>query len=134
MALAELIDVKAPVGTTWTEAQEAAMPDLLEEASDLVLGYLHPCEVPIPVPDAVVRVVAAMVSNVLLRPATGVEAAQMMAGPFSISPTPGSTAPGPYLTAAMKQRLRPYRCHNGMVSQELSGEGYLDKSGYTAAE
>src|SRR5690606_7103078 len=94
----------------------------LEEASDLVLGYLK-CTPPVPTPDAIVRVVASMVAAVISRPtAQPANADQVTAGPYSMRYTEGSTSGGPWLTSALKMRLAPYRC--SMVSVPLVSERY----------
>ncbi|MGQ9349722.1 hypothetical protein [Mycolicibacterium gilvum] len=123
MTLATSQDVQTALGRELTADETAAVAGLLDEATDLVVGYLHPFEVPTPVPAAIVRVVASMTAAVLLRPASiPHEATQLTADVFSASFAPGTTSPGPYLTAALKARLRPFR--TGMVSQELGSERY----------
>ncbi|MEC4616199.1 hypothetical protein [Tsukamurella tyrosinosolvens] len=97
---------------------------LLDTASDLVIGYLHPCPIPEPTPPAISRVVADMVVAVLTRPVGLVgEPTDMQAGPWRVGLQPGTNSPTPYLTAAMKARLAPYSCgNNGMVSVRLGSE------------
>lgn len=119
-ALATQQDVQAALGRELTAQESAAAPGLLAEATDLVVGYLWPFEVPTPAPAGIVRAVASMTAVVLTRPAIMHEATQLTADVFSASFAPGTTSPGPYLTAALKQRLRPFRV--GAVSQVLGSE------------
>jgi hypothetical protein len=126
MALANPADVEAALRRSLTPEELEWISGLLETASDLVIGYLHPCPIPTPTPEAISRVVADMVAAVLERPggdtAANVSSATM--GPFSVGFTPGSTSPGPYLTVALKERLAPFRCGTGMVSVQLGSERY----------
>ena len=111
MALATSDDVEAALGRTFTEDVDF----LLEEASDLVVAYLG-CT-PDPIPPAVVRVVAAMAAATLTRPAPVVEGAQALnAGPFGIRFTPDASSRGPWLTAALKSRLNPFRQMSSLLS------------------
>lgn len=104
MALATVSDVQDALGRTVTEDVDF----LLEEASDLVAGYLR--YTPDPVPGAVVRVVAAMVAAALNRPASVVDGAQALtAGPFGVRFSPDASSSGPRLTQSFKTRLNPYR-------------------------
>ncbi|AEK09825.1 head-to-tail adaptor [Mycobacterium phage ShedlockHolmes] len=96
---------------------------LLQEASDLVTGYLWPSLAPDPTPDPIKRVTASMVAVCLTRPTEILpETQQLSADGFGVTFTPGSGSPGPYLTAAHKARLRPFR--SGMTSVPMSGESY----------
>ena len=91
---------------------------MLEQASDLVVGHLGYW--PDPVPGPVARVVATMVAAVFDKPAvttadydasgysTSREYSQVRVGQES------ATTSGPWLTRALKFRLRPYR--RGMFS------------------
>lgn len=111
MSLASDADVEAALGRELTEAEDVST--LLEEASDLVIGYLG--HEPDPAPDPVARVVATMVAAVLSKPATTTadygasgynvvrEVATVKVGVES------QTTTGPWLTASLKMRLRPYR-------------------------
>lgn len=122
MALATPEDVEAALGRALTEAEQEAVANQLEEASDLVLGYLK-CPPVIPTPDAIVRVVASIVAALLNRPKTQpLNAEQMSAGPYGTRFTEGSTSGGPWLTSALKMRLAPYRC--SVVSVPLVSERY----------
>ena len=100
---------------------------LLETASDLVIGYLHPCPIPEPTPAAISRVVADMVAAVLSPAAnipSGAVETSANAGPFGygVKFGDGANSPVPYLTAALKARLAPYRCGNGMTSVLMQSE------------
>ncbi|WP_029925489.1 hypothetical protein [Nocardia otitidiscaviarum] len=122
MALATQADVETILGRPLTTEEAALVASQLDEASDLVLGYLK-CPPATPTPDAVVRVVAAMVAAVITRPAhTPLNADQVNAGPYGWRFTEGSTAGGPWLTAALKMRLAPYRC--SVASVPLVSERY----------
>lgn len=104
VALATADDVQDALGRTVTEDVDF----LLEEASDLVVGYLR--YTPDPVPGAVVRVVAAMVAAALTRPASVVDGAQALtAGPFAVRFSPDASSGGPRLTPSLQTRLNPYR-------------------------
>ncbi|WP_280485359.1 hypothetical protein [Nocardia cyriacigeorgica] len=85
---------------------------LLEEADDLIIGYLGPARLD-PVPEAVRRVAARLVARVLEAPRgdSGVESAQMTAGPFQWSNrySSDSRSGGPWLTRADRIKLRPYK-------------------------
>jgi hypothetical protein len=112
MALAAYYDVENALGRSLTESEEVIT--LLEDASDLVIGYLGGVA-PNPVPPAVARVVGTMVAAVLTKPAVSTadygasgynsqrEAAVVRVGQES------ATSTGPWLTASLKQRLQPYR-------------------------
>ena len=121
MALATEDDVAAALGRDLDSDVET----LLEEASDLVLGYLH-CPDLDPVPPAVSRVVASMVASALNR-APGMAAMapgdSLTAGPYSISGGGDSSSGTVWLTNGLKLRLRPYRC-SSMVSVSLQSETY----------
>lgn len=125
MALAEASDVEAALGRDLTVGESSRVASLLDEASDLVIGYLHPCVVPDPVPGAVKRVVASMVSAVFSRPeALPVDSESLNMGPFGVKFGAGTTSVGPYFTAALKSRLAPYRCGSVMVSVQLGSERF----------
>jgi len=117
VAFATADDVEAALGRAFTEDVDL----LLEEATDLVVGYLH--YAPDPVPPAVVRVVAAMVAAALTRPVAAVEGAeQMTAGPFGVRFAPDAASRGPRLTVGFKTRLNPYRSASTItLSSETPG-------------
>jgi hypothetical protein len=125
MALATQADVEAILGRPLTPEEAARVESQLEEASDLVVGYLHPCPLPTPTPTAIVRVVASMVAALIKNPTPATVpsgATTLGAGPYNVGFSEGATSPGPWLTAKHKMRLRPFRCGNGMTSVGLSGE------------
>ena len=111
MALASDADVEAALGRELAEAEDVST--LLEEASDLVAGYLG--YTPDPAPSPVARVVATMVAAVLTKPAVstadyGVNGYNVIreAMPVKVG-VESATSTGPWLTASLKMRLRPYR-------------------------
>lgn len=116
MAFADETDVEAALGRDLTTAESEQVDTLLEEATDLLIGYLG-CE-PDPAPDAVVRVCARMVARVFAQaasanaPVVGASQVQQTAGPFSFGTSfPAVASSGsPWLTANDKVALRPYRC------------------------
>lgn len=121
MALATLEDVVKALRRDLTSQEEEGVDSLLDEASDLVLGYLR-CPPPTPTPEAIVRVVASMVAAVL-RPSNVPENAESLtAGEYSMKLAEGSTSKSPWLTAALKMRLRPFRC--SVVSVPLVSERF----------
>jgi hypothetical protein len=123
MALATEDDVEAALGRT----PDGDVSTLLEEASDLVLGYLH-CSTLDPVPAAVARVTASMVAAALNRPSGLSSIApgdQLTAGPYTVRGGDSGSG-GVWLTNALKLRLRPYRCGSS-VSVSLQSELYDDE-------
>ncbi|ASR85215.1 head-to-tail adaptor [Mycobacterium phage SirPhilip] len=124
--LATADDVKAALRAMGRPELAEALPpvdDLLQEASDLVTGHLWPSEVPTPTPGPICRVVATMAATVLTRPREILpETASLQADGFGVTFTPGGNSPGPYLTAALKARLRPYR--SGVSSVAMGSERY----------
>jgi hypothetical protein len=111
MPLASDVDVEAALGRDLTETEDVST--LLEEASDLVVGYLG--YEPDPAPSPVTRVVATMVAAVLTKPAVntadyGVNGYNVIkeAMPVKVG-VESATSLGPWLTASLKMRLRPYR-------------------------
>lgn len=124
MALATEDDVAAALG----RSPDSDVETLLEEASDLVLGYLS-CPDLDPVPPAVARVVASMVASALNR-APGMASIapgdSLSAGPYSVSS--GDSSSGTvWLTNGLKMRLRPYRCGSS-IGVRLQSELYEDGS------
>jgi hypothetical protein len=85
----------------------------LDQATDLVAAYLG--NEPDPVPGAVARVVATMVAAVFSKPsitvadydASGYSTAREAAGVYV--GTESATTSGPWLTNALRERLKPYR-------------------------
>lgn len=124
MALATAADVETILGRVLTSKEADRVSSLLDEASDLVLGYLWPSVPATPTPDEIGRVVAAMVAAVFRRPAGQPEnAEQLTAGEYGTRYVEGSTSGGPWLTAVLKMRLRPYR-GGSMVSVPLVSERF----------
>lgn len=123
MRLATGQDVQAALGRELTGQETAAVAGLLDEATDSVVCHLWPYQVRTPTPAAIVRAFASMTAAVLTRPAAiPYEATQLTADVFSASFAPGTTSPGPHLTAAIKQRLKLFR--TGMVSVAMGSERY----------
>lgn len=125
MSLATSDDVVTALARSLTSAESTSVDNMLEQASDLVVGYLG-C-LPDPVPGPVARVVAAMVAAVFDKPSVTVadydtsgystsrEYAQVAVGVES------ATSTGPWLTKSLKERLCPYRSGMrsvGMVSEQ----------------
>lgn len=125
MAFATDADIEAALGRTLSSGEDASVGALLEEATDLLIGYLG-CE-PDPVPDAVKRVCARMVARVFAQaasssaPVVGASQVQQTAGPFSTSSSfaSGTSTGAPWLAAADKIALRPHRCGGGFASVPL---------------
>jgi len=113
MSLASESDVENALGRVLTDDEDVST--LLEEASDLVVGYLG--YTPDPVPAPVARVVATMVVAVLTKPT--VTKADYDASGYSTSSEYASvrvgvesaTTSGPWLTAALKMRLKRFRTY-----------------------
>lgn len=123
MALADADDVEQALQRGLTATESEYIDTQLEEASDLVLGYLRCEELASPIPGAVTRVVASMVAA-LLRPSGILENADTVtAGEYSMKFAEGSTSKSPYLTAVQKMRLVPYRCGSA-VSVPLASERF----------
>lgn len=125
MALADADDVEAHLGRPLSDAEEAQVDSLLEESSDLVIGYCHSAfdgdEDP---PSAVARVVAGITARSLIAAASDPFVQQQSAGPFSIGRSAAAASGDVWLTAADKVKLRPYRVGGGMTSVQLVGERY----------
>jgi hypothetical protein len=124
MAFADESDVEAALGRDLTSSESETVDVLLEEATDLIIGYLG-CT-PDPVPDAVVRVTARMVARVYQQAAQanvplGATQTQESAGPFSRSTSfaTGSSSGAPWLAGPDKIVLSPYRCGGGFHAVAL---------------
>ena len=112
MVLATSADVVAALGRSLTATETTAVTNVLEQASDVVVGHLGYW--PDPVPGPVARVTATMVAAYFEKPtvttadydatgyATSREAASVNVGVES------RTSSGPWLTNALKIRLRPF--------------------------
>jgi len=113
MAYATSSDVVAALGRSLTTAESVSVSNQLEQATDLVAAYLG--NEPDPVPGAVARVVATMVAAVFSKPsitvadydASGYSTAREAAGVYV--GTESATTSGPWLTNALRERLKPYR-------------------------
>jgi len=113
MAYATSTDVVAALGRSLTTAESVSVSNQLEQATDLVVGYLD--RQLDPVPGAVTRVVATMVAAVFSKPsitvadydASGYSTAREAAGVYV--GTESATTSGPWLTNALRERLKPYR-------------------------
>ena len=113
MAYATSSDVVAALGRSLTTAESVSVSNQLEQATDLVVGYLD--RQLDPVPGAVTRVVATMVAAVFSKPsitvadydASGYSTAREAAGVYV--GTESATTSGPWLTNALRERLKPYR-------------------------
>lgn len=127
MALATEEGVVAALGRNLTDEETAQATTLLEEASDLTVGYLG-CDptgtTTGTVPGVVSRVVARMVARVLGQSGhvAGSEGTTETVGPFSrtVRFGSGTTSGAPWLTATDKIALRPFRCGGGMRTVQLS--------------
>lgn len=132
MALATRSDVEARLGRPLTNPEWAQAEGLIDEASVLVVGFLG-CDPTDPatlqVPPGVAVIVSRMAARALQRAASieqtnGAEQVTRSAGPFqqSFRFGAGTTAGGPWFTAADRIALRPYRCGGGFASlQATSG-------------
>ena len=113
MAFATAVDVVAALGRSLTAAESVSVSNQLEQATDLVAAYLG--NEPDPVPGAVARVVATMVAAVFSKPSitvadydsSGYSTAREAAGVYV--GTESATTSGPWLTNALRERLKPYR-------------------------
>ena len=122
-ALASEFDVQKALRRKPTRSEQEYIDGLLEEASDLVVGYLDPFEIPTPPPGPIIRVVASMVAAVLNRPSAILPDTQSLtADSYGVTFAQGATSPGPYLTEGLKRRLSPYRLGAGVVA--LSSERF----------
>lgn len=123
MALAADTDVETALGRDLTDAEAARVDALLDEASDLVIGFKGNDFEPAPYPDRVVRVVAGMVARVFTRGTTVTEFAdQQTAGPFSVRFSADSSSGGVWMTRADKIKLRGTA--GGLTSTQLVGDRY----------
>lgn len=125
MALASEEHVQSALRRELTDSELVWIDGLLEECSDLVIGYLDPYVVPDPVPGPIVRVTALCAAAVLKRPDNILPGTESLtADSYGVTFSNGSTSLGPYLTDAMKRRLDPYRVSAGVssLSSELFSE------------
>lgn len=126
MAFASSADVTAALGRSLTSAESGRVTNLLDQATDLVVGYGIDVAIN-PVPGAVTRVVASMVVAVFTKPSINI-ADYDASGYRSTSETASvrvgmesATTEGPWLTNSQKMRLNPYRT-GGMNQVKLASE------------
>lgn len=126
MAFASSADVTAALGRSLTSAESGRVTNLLDQATDLVVGYGIDVAID-PVPGAVTRVVASMVVAVFTKPSINI-ADYDASGYRSTSETASvrvgmesATTEGPWLTNSQKMRLNPYRT-GGMNQVKLASE------------
>jgi len=114
VAFATSADVTAALGRSLTSAETGVVNNLLDQADDLIIGYgINPAISP--VPGAVKRVAASMVVAVFTKPAVTI--ADYDASGYSVAResapvrlgVESATTEGPWLTNALKERLKPYR-------------------------
>jgi hypothetical protein len=122
MALAEPDDVRAALRRDLTESEDTWIDGMLEEASDAVLGYLSPFDMPDPVPGEIVRATASVVADMLRRANILPDTQSMTADSYAIQFAPGATSSGPYLSEGIKRRLAPFK--NSVRVIDLSSERF----------
>lgn len=134
MAFATDDDVSDALGRSLTSSEATVVDNLLEQATDLVIGYGVPADID-PVPGAVTRVVAAMVQAVFNKP--GITVADYNSSGYSQTVESASvrvgmesaTTSGPWLTNALKMRLNPYRSR-GMNQIGMKSESDASRDTY----
>lgn len=117
--LATAADVAARLGRDLTDLEEARTAGLLEEASDLVIGWLG-CTPAQPTDGAIVRVVSRMVARVIAGaergtdeiPDPAVTSFNAVMGPFQLQQQlNGDMTDGePWMTVKDRMKLRRFRC------------------------
>lgn len=122
MALATQDDVRAALRRDLTEDEETWIDGMLDEASDAVAGYLHPFDMPDPVPDEIARATASVVADMLRRANILPDTQSMTADSYAIQFAPGATSSGPYLSEGIKRRLSPFKNSSQVVT--LSSERF----------
>ena len=113
MTLATSANVASALGRTLTATETSNVANMIEQASDLVVGYLG--HYPDPAPAPIARAVATMVAAVFDKPT--VTTADYDASGYSTSReyarvavgVESQSASGPWLTKGLKQRLAPFR-------------------------
>lgn len=116
--LAAAADVVARLGRPLTDDEQGRVDGLLEEASDLVVGFLG-CTPTDPIPGPVVRVVSRMVARIFgLKygpddaPEQAISAVNALMGPFQVNwqyDTDKSDGE-PWLSKKDRLKLGPFRC------------------------
>ena len=126
MAFATDGDVSDALGRSLTSPETTVVDNLLDQATDLVVGYgIDPAISP--VPGAVTRVVASMVVAVFTKPSINIadyDASGYRSSSETASVRVGmesATTEGPWLTASQKMRLNPYRT-GGMNQIQMVSE------------
>jgi len=119
-------DVSDALGRSLTSPETTVVDNLLDQATDLVVGYgIDPAISP--VPGAVTRVVASMVVAVFTKPSINIadyDASGYRSSSETASVRVGmesATTEGPWLTASQKMRLNPYRT-GGMNQIQMVSE------------
>lgn len=125
-------DVEQALRRALTDDEDTYVDGVIAEAQDLVVAHLGRGEDPYEdgeVPGTVTRVTARMTARVFQQTgqAIGASQQQQSAGPFSTGQTftTGANTGGPWLSAADKKALAPYRLAGGMRSVSFTSErGY----------
>jgi hypothetical protein len=118
--------VSDALGRSLTSLEYQRVDHLLDEATDLVIGYGVSATIN-PVPGAVTRVVASMVMAVFTKPSINIadyDASGYRSSSETASVRVGmesATTEGPWLTASQKMRLNPYRI-GGMNQVQMVSE------------
>ena len=121
-AFAVQTDVEDRLRRVLTTEESTYIDAQIAEAQALVVGYVGTdFSTLAAIPGAVTIVTSRMVTRVLEAGAGG-STQQQAAGPFSTSFVSGSTSGNPWLTAADKIALKPYRLNGGMVSVALRSD------------
>ena len=126
MSFASSADVTAALGRSLTSAESGRVANLIDQATDLVVGYGIDVAID-PVPGAVTRVVASMVVAVFTKPSINIadyDASGYRSSSETASVRVGvesATTEGPWLTNSQKMRLNPYRSR-GMNQVKLASE------------
>lgn len=130
--MAELTDqagVEGALGRDLTAGEEAKVDALIDEAGDLLHGYLSiDYRAETSVPDAVGRVAARIVARSFEQAESvgvfGAESTTDQAGPFSQTRrfAAGSTSGSVWLDAKDKLKLRPFRVGGGFRSVSVESE------------
>lgn len=129
MAFADSDDVEQALRRELTATEETYVETMLDEASDLVLGYLRQDPTTgSTVPGAVVRVTARMVARVIQQDGVTPGTQQQTAGPFSTTFVSGSSSGSPWLSMSDKITLKPYRRGGGLISVQFRSERGYDES------
>lgn len=135
MALATEDDVIEQLGRPLTEAEAARVDILLENASDLLIGYLGDCATydgsGSVIPGPVVRRCALMVSRLFERSVAGGAGGgfteQVTTGPFTTRFATATSGGDVWLADADKRALRRYRCGGGSGGIDLQADVYAPR-------